>query len=120
MFQRKILQGPTYFIILRQQQNVIIQLEGIKHTEINANRYCRSTLFYPRNSQRRTCCPFSHLYYTKIATQTSQFDLLTYRLHLLFKFSGQLIAHCCLAHIDTQLIFTSAKIQQFLYFMICY
>ena len=37
MFQCKILQCPAHFVLLRQQQDVIIQLEGIEHTEIDSD-----------------------------------------------------------------------------------
>lgn len=119
MFEGEILQGSTHIILLRKKQNVIIKLKGLEYAQVDTNGNCRRTFLNASNCKWRAGRTFCYLSHTEIATQTCQLDVLTNSLHLLFKLSGKLCTHCCFAHNSIQFIFTNAKLQLFLYIIIC-
>lgn len=52
MFEGEVLQGPSQFILLCQQQDIVIELQSIEYTEIDTDSNSRRTFLYPGNGHR--------------------------------------------------------------------
>ncbi len=114
MFQRKVLQGPSHLILLRQQQDVIVQLQGVEYTKVDADGHRGRSLLHSRNGHGRTGGTFRHLRHTEVPAKPGQPDLLAHRLHFLLQFPGHFRAHRCFAHIDVTNI--PLKMQKYNFF----
>ncbi len=83
---------------LASPQDIIVKLQGIQHSQVGSDCYCRYTFLYSRHGQWRASSTFRNLGNTQIPAQTSQFNLLSYNRHLLHQFSRQFGSHCILCH----------------------
>ena len=59
LWQIHILQCSAKLIILCQRENIIIKLQSIQYSQIDANCHCWRSLLDTRNRERRTSCSFS-------------------------------------------------------------
>lgn len=75
MGQVEVLQGASERVVLCEEQNVLVNTDGVEHAQIRAHRHGGITFLHPDNGRLRTACPFGNLLDGKVTPQSGATDL---------------------------------------------